>query len=146
MKTNKNSNRNPRLQNRTERGVGESAKTQATAGEQLLETTSRNLFVTTINFDNRRRNRALPMERVLFLMRTKAPRLWELAEVVGKWVWVQFSEKQPREITSVLSEFGFTWNRSRQVWQHPGGTLPERRRRNPRDKYGSYFPADVTPS
>jgi hypothetical protein len=47
--------------------------------------------------------------------------------VVGKWVWIQFSDKQPPTITSVLSELGFHWNNTRQAWQHPCGTIQKER-------------------
>ena len=72
-----------------------------------------------INLSRRRANRELPTEKVLSLLQKETPRFFELAEVVGKWVWVQFTEKQPREITSRLAELGFHWNNKRQVWQHP---------------------------
>jgi len=94
----------------------------------------------------RRKNRMLPTEGVLHLLRTEAPKFWAICEVVGQWVWVQFSDKQPREVTMALSEFGFHWNNTRQVWQHPCGTWIERTPRDPREKYGSYFPADVKPA
>src|SRR5437868_4537285 len=70
-----------------------------------------------ISIKERRKNRALPTESVLELLRTEAPAFWQIAEVVGKWVWVQFAEKQPREVTSALSELGFHWNNTRQIWQ-----------------------------
>jgi hypothetical protein len=99
-----------------------------------------------ISFKLRRQNRALPTENLLNLLQTEAPRFWELAEVVGKWVWITFSEKQPREVTAVLSELGFHWNNTRQAWQHPCGTIAERTPRDPRTKYGSYFAADQKPA
>jgi hypothetical protein len=92
-----------------------------------------------ISIRERRTNQALPTAEVLTLLQTEAPRFWELAEVVGKWVWIQFSEKQPREVTAALSQFGFHWNRNRQLWQHPCGTLKPF---DPRLEFGSYFPAD----
>jgi precorrin-6B methylase 1 len=67
-------------------------------------------------------------ERVLACCKTKAPRFWEMAEVVGKWVWIQFDEKQPPQITAELSELGFHWNNRRQVWQHPCGQIMDRAR------------------
>ena len=91
-------------------------------------------------------NRSLDTERLLALLRSEVPKFYGLAEVVGKWVWIQFADKQPSEVTRVLAEFGFHWNRARQAWQHPCGLY-----RNvaatfdPRQKYGSYFPADVKP-
>jgi len=70
------------------------------------------------------------------------PRFWELCQVVGKWVWIEFGQEQPRHVTAVLAQFGFHWNRRRQVWQHPCGQFRTGIRRDPRLKYRSYFPAD----
>ena len=97
-----------------------------------------------INFARRRVNRALDTQTLLTVLRGSAPRFFELAEVVGKWVWIQFSEKQPRAITSRLPGLGFHWNNARQTWQHPCGL--QRREGatfDPRKIYGSYFAADV---
>ena len=83
-------------------------------------------------------------EKLLALLRSDAPRFFEVAEVVGKWVWIQFSDKQPPTITSVLAELGFHWNNARQTWQHPCGTIRrERAAFDPRKRYRSYFAADV---
>ncbi|HEY0549374.1 MAG TPA: hypothetical protein VGF13_07195, partial [Verrucomicrobiae bacterium] len=98
-----------------------------------------------ISIKERRKNRALPTDSVLNLLRTDG-RFWNLAEVVGKWVFVTFAEKQPREVTAALSELGFHWNNTRVCWQHPCGTLAERTPRDPREKYGSYFPARSNPT
>jgi hypothetical protein len=99
-----------------------------------------------IDFALRRANRTLDTERVLLLLRTEAPRFFEIAEVVGKWVWIQFSDKQPPTVTSVLAEFGFHWNNTRQAWQHPCGTIQrERATFDPRKRYRSYFAADAKP-
>ena len=73
----------------------------------------------------------------------ETPRFWELAQVVGKWVWIQFDDRQPPEITATLSQFGFHWNRKRQTWQHPCGQFRTGSQRDPRDKYQTYFPADA---
>src|SRR6187402_3345592 len=67
----------------------------------------------------RRTNQALGTQELLALLRQEAPQFYSLAEVVGKWVWIQFPEKQPAEVTKALAEFGFHWNRIRQTWQHP---------------------------
>ena len=83
-------------------------------------------------------------ENLLALLRIDAPRFFEIAEVVGKWVWIQFSDKQPPTITSVLAELGFHWNNARQAWQHPCGTIRrERATFDPRKRYRSYFAADM---
>jgi hypothetical protein len=99
-----------------------------------------------IDFDLRRANRALETEKLLALLRSDAPRFFEIAEVVGQWVWIQFSDKQPPTITSVLAELGFHWNNTRQAWQHPCGTIQrERATFDPRKRYRSYFAADAKP-
>jgi hypothetical protein len=97
-----------------------------------------------IDYALRRINRALETEKLLVLLRSEAPRFFEVAEVVGKWVWIQFSEKQPPTITRVLAELGFHWNNTRQAWQHPCGTIQrERVAYDPRKRYGSHFAADA---
>ena len=97
-----------------------------------------------INLARRRVNRSLDTESLLAVLRGSAPRYFELAEVVGKWVWIQFADKQSNEITRVLAELGFHWNRARQTWQHPCGLYRhETATFDPRKKYGSYFPADA---
>ena len=84
---------------------------------------------------------------MLALLRIKSPSFFELAEVVGKWVWIHFSDKQPPTVTRVSAELGFHWNNTRQTWQHPCGTLPdERANYDPRQRYGSYFAADLNPA
>ena len=126
MKTNTNSVSDSELQNRTAQR----------SGNKLQR----------IDFNRRHRNRALRTESLLHLIRREAPEFWELAEVVGKWVWIQFDGKQPNRITAALSEFGFHWNNRRQVWQHPCGTLTPSSNQDPRRKYRSYFPSDLTPA
>ena len=77
------------------------------------------------------------------MLEKEAPGMFNMAEVVGKWVWIQFREKQPRTVTALLAEFGFHWNNKRQAWQHPGGAITPGTEHDPREKYPSYFPADV---
>lgn len=97
-----------------------------------------------IDLDRRKANRQLPSEKLLALLRAEAPRFFDVAEVVGKWVWVQFTEKQPREVTAILAQLGFHWNKKRQVWQHPCGTYrQESSSFDPRKKYRAYFAADA---
>lgn len=98
-----------------------------------------------IDYRQRFYNRRLSTAGVLDLLYDEAPEFWELAEVVGKWVWIQFAGKQPRQITAALSEFGFHWNNRRQVWQHPCGQIINRADFDPRRKYRSYFAADMKP-
>jgi hypothetical protein len=134
MKTKLNSNKDSELQNRTAQRTVE-AKTELPKPE-----------LPKIDLVKRHRNRSLPTERLLALLQKEAPRLWELAEVVGKWVWVQFEGQQPPQITAELSQLGFHWNNRRQVWQHPCGQIMEGANYDPRRRYGSYFPADQQPA
>ena len=100
-----------------------------------------------INLALRRKNRKLETEKLLALLRSETPNFFELAEVVGKWVWIQFSDKQPPTVTRVLAELGFHWNNTRQTWQHPCGLFRDQSVQfDPRKKYGSYFAADVQPA
>ena len=97
-----------------------------------------------IDLARRRFNRALDTQQVLALLRTEAPRFFELAEVVGKWVWIAFSDKQPSDVTRSLSELGFHWNQKRKAWQHPCGAVrKERPAFDPRKHYKSHFAADL---
>ena len=57
-----------------------------------------------INTARRQANRALNTENLLALLRSEAPNFYAIAEIVGKWVWIQFDQKQPVTVTAVLSE------------------------------------------
>ena len=96
-----------------------------------------------IDMAKRTANRQLATRDLLALLRSEAPSLYDIAQVVGKWVWVEFPDKQPPQITSQLAQFGFHWNSKRQVWQHPCGVLTEGSPDDPREKYGSTFAADA---
>jgi hypothetical protein len=120
MKTNTNSD--SRLQNRTAQRIS----------EQLPK----------IDFRQRFCNRGLSTAQVLDMLYHETPRFWELCEVVGKWVWIQFHQKQPHNVTAELSQLGFHWNRRRQVWQHPCGEFRTGARIDPRQKYPTFYPAD----
>jgi len=97
-----------------------------------------------VNFQEREENRALPVGRVLELLRKWLPRQYELAEVVGKWVWITFTEQPAETVRGQLSQFGFHWNNSRKCWQHPCGQFATTgSRQDPRQKYGTHFAADL---
>jgi hypothetical protein len=120
---------------------------QLNTGNTQQKNVSDGIPASRIDFDRRRVNRQLGTQDLLALLRTEAPRFYELAEVVGKWVWVQFTEKQPSDITARLAEFGFHWNNKRQVWQHPcGAPTVDASQDDPRAKYGSRHPADMQPA
>lgn len=135
---------------RPDRTAEHKKKTMKTNNKKQIKAQSRpeQLSTNTVNrpkidMELRRANRALDTEKLLALLRNQTPRFFEIAEIVGKWVWIQFTEKQPPEVTMVLAELGFHWNNARQAWQHPCGTISEQRATyDPRKRYGSHFAAD----
>ena len=99
-----------------------------------------------IDREQRTKNRTLPTSKVLNLLLTGLPDVYGLAEVVGKWVWVHFTEQPAAEIRQQLAQLGFHWNGQRQAWQHPCGQFSAGSTNDPRAKYGSQFPADARPA
>ena len=99
-----------------------------------------------IDTEARKKNRTLPTAKILELLKTSNSGLFNLAEVVGKWVWVTFRETPAPELRQMLAQLGFHWNRERQAWQHPCGAFRLRGFQDPHEKYSSYFPADVRPA
>ena len=97
-----------------------------------------------IDTEARKANRSLPTEKVLALLQQQDRRLWELAEVVGKWIWVSFTEQPAPTVRQTLAQLGFHWNRTRQAWQHPCGQFRLSSAGDPHEKYQSYQPAAVT--
>ena len=95
-----------------------------------------------IDTEARKKNRTLPTAKVLELLKTSNSGLFNLAEVVGKWVWVTFREAPAPELRQILAQLGFHWNRERQAWQHPCGAFRLHGFQDPHEKYSSYFPAD----
>jgi len=94
--------------------------------------------------DRRRENRLLSTEQLLQLLHDQAPNLWEIAQVVGKWVWVEFREKPAQETTTTLSQFGFSWNKKRHSWQHPcGDTRCIAATYDPRRRYGCHPAVEI---
>ena len=83
---------------------------------------------------------------ILDYLRTRLPKQYEVAEVVGKWIWLESPAKGA--IAATLWLTGFHWNQRRGVWQHPCGKFDPigAHPTDPRNKYRSYFPADVSPA
>ncbi len=96
-----------------------------------------------IDTEARKKNRTLPTTKVLSALHQQLPAAYRLAEVVGKWVWVRFTEQPTAEIRQQLAQLGFHWNRERQAWQHPCGQFRLSSQQDPHDKYSSYYPARV---
>jgi hypothetical protein len=96
-----------------------------------------------IDSEARKANRTLPTPKVLTLLHQQLPAAYRLAEVVGKWIWVQFKEQPAAEIRQQLAQLGFHWNRERQAWQHPCGQFSLGSAQDPHEKYSSYRPASI---
>jgi len=97
-----------------------------------------------VNYEERQKSRSLPSADVLAHLRRWYPQVYELAEVVGKWVWVTFPEQPAENVRAGLSQIGFHWNNARKCWQHPCGQFAtEGSGADPRQKYGSHFAADL---
>jgi len=96
-----------------------------------------------IDTEARKKNRTLPTPKVLSALHQQLPAAYHLAEVVGKWVWVRFTETPTAEIRQQLAQLGFHWNRERQAWQHPCGQFRLSSQQDPHDKYSSYYPARI---
>jgi hypothetical protein len=99
-----------------------------------------------IDTEARKKNRTMPTDKVLALLHTVNPDLFNLAEVVGKWIWVQFKDQPAASLRQQLAQVGFHWNRERQAWQHPCGAFRLRGAGDPHEKYSSYYPGDRRPA
>lgn len=83
----------------------------------------------------RRANAMLPTLEVLNNLKQNQPEVWELAEVVGQWVWVEFPMKPSDQVREALLDLGFHWNQKRMAWQHACGHFARHSPANPRWKY-----------
>ena len=149
MKTKSNKNQSSELKSRPEQlSTDKNTATQAppapaAAPQQPSEQAKPIRILPYVNFQQREENRALATEKVLALLRQWLPAAYDLAEVVGKWVWVTFPEQPAETVRGQLSQFGFHWNNSRKCWQHPCGQfITEGSGQDPRQRYGSRFAAD----
>lgn len=68
-------------------------------------------------------------------LKTEMPDLLEQAQVVGKWVWLEFNVPPVGEIRANLKKLGFHWNGQRKCWQHPCGHPRMRSGGDPRSYY-----------
>jgi len=58
------------------------------------------------------------------------------AELVGRWVWVEFAEKPDAGTIGKMKARGFRWIAKRGRWAHDCGHKSRRGKGDPRDKYG----------
>ena len=69
------------------------------------------------------------------------------AEVVGRWIWINFPDKPALEVRQLLKAAGFRWSSKREQWYHICGCRSYGRGGpDPRTRYGSIrvesIPAD----
>ena len=96
----------------------------------------RGTLLQSIDLDARAANRALPQEEVLALLR-RPPALLRAAQIVGEWLWVEFSAIPAPTTRATLAQLGFHWNNRRRLWQHPCGPMTPASPDEPRAKYGA---------
>ncbi len=148
-KQNKNQKKDSGLSFRPDEQRSETANTGKTFTEAMAEVDAQKRaeqpkrILPFVNYAEREQNRALSTDKVLDLLRQWMPAQYDLAEVVGKWIWITFPEAPAEQVRGQLSQFGFHWNNVRKCWQHPCGQFAtEGSGADPRQKYGSRFAAD----
>jgi len=78
---------------------------------------------------------SLPTLDLLERLGREMPDVFEQAQVVGKWVWLEFNVAPVRPIRDKLKQLGFHWNAGRKCWQHPCGVPAVRSGGDPRSYY-----------
>lgn len=91
----------------------------------------------------RRANAMRDTLTVLAILKTELPNAWELAEVVGQWVWIEFPSKPDDVTREALLDMGFHWNQKRVAWQHACGKFSHHTNGNPRWKYMTVAAAEL---
>ena len=143
MKTKSNTKTSSELNNRSHHQSQQAQPEAAAAEAAPVAQPERKDNRLPIDSEARKQNRTLPTPKVLNALFTTLPDVYRIAEVVGKWVWVQFSEQPAAEIRQQLAQLGFHWNRERQAWQHPCGQFSLSSSNDPHEKYSSYRPAHI---
>lgn len=88
-------------------------------------------------------NRDNDLPTVLLRIGARAD-ITEFARVVGRWVWIEFPSRPPKDTCSFLLAEGFWFNRKRSAWQHGCGSYTAHARSyDPRTKYGSVGVSEI---
>lgn len=96
--------------------------------------------------EERARNRWLDADTIADALREKAPEAVPYTRRVGAWLWIEFPAVPETGTRETLKALGFSWNRNRGAWQHPGGVWkPANRRIDPRQVYGEEPIAEARP-
>ncbi len=80
---------------------------------------------------------------LLTKLKTDIPDVFQQAEVVGSWVWLEFNVPPEPQIRGKLKELGFHWNGQRKCWQHPCGVHRPHSQGDPRSRYAVMPAADL---
>jgi hypothetical protein len=83
----------PELQSRSEQSRNSDSATAKTPEQNQTGTVNASVKPY-VNFAERDYNRKLPVEKVLEALKRWMPLQYELAEVVGKWVWITFPNRR----------------------------------------------------
>lgn len=149
MKTNKQINKtgleSQSEQLNTNSNTSKTAETPKADGQSGTDTEKKDNRLP-IDSEVRKKNRTLPTPKVLNLLLNSLPDAYYRAEVVGKWIWVRFTEQPAAQIRQQLAQLGFHWNRERQAWQHPCGNFRLSSENDPHERYESYFPSRIRKS
>lgn len=73
--------------------------------------------------------------QLLERLKGEMPEVWGQAQVVGKWVWLEFNVPPLKAVRTNLKALGFHWNGERRCWQHPCGIHRHRSGADPKEKY-----------
>jgi hypothetical protein len=92
-----------------------------------------------IDVEQRREARSWGADRVIEELKRVTQGAYSRAGLIGRWVWVHFSEAPAPEIRAALSQLGFHWSARRQCWQHPCGYFATGRGGDPAGKYGVHY-------
>jgi len=68
-------------------------------------------------------------------LKAEMPEIWTQAQIVGRWVWLEFNVSPDNEVRASLKKLGFHWNKGRKCWQHPCGVPRSRSSGDPREYY-----------
>lgn len=72
---------------------------------------------------------------LLHRLKSALPGIWDHAQVVGQWVWLEFTVPPEPPIRGKLKELGFHWNSRRKCWQHPCDMPRPHAQDDPRSRY-----------
>ena len=68
---------------------------------------------------------SLPTLDLLERLGREMPEVFEQAQVVGKWVWLEFNVAPVNAIREKLRQLGCHWNAGWKGWQHGRGARAE---------------------